>query len=159
MKNVCFTGHRSIPTTEKEHLIQELTVLLERGISKGITEYYLGGAIGWDTLCADVVISLKKRGLNAHLHLILPCCNEEQTKQWSTVQKQHFYDILNQADTVEYVTDHYYYGCMKERNARLVAVADVCLCYYDTHNYGSGTGQTVRMAENKGIKVYNFKRK
>ena len=156
MKSVCFTGHRNISENRVADLYEELTKLLERGVSKGITEYYAGGAIGWDTICEEVVLGLKKKYEGVHLHLILPCSNEEQVKKWTEIQKDKFYEILALADTVEYVSDYYYNGCMKLRNERLVELADVCLCYYNIADKRSGTGQTVRMAERKGLKVYNF---
>ena len=43
---------------------------------------------------------------------------------------------------------------MKERNSRLVNKADICICYLK--NKRTGTGQTVRMAETKGIDVINL---
>lgn len=59
--------------------------------------------------------------------------------------------ILLMADSTEYISEKYYYGCMKARNARLVELADCCVCYYDNKKSASGTGQTVRMAERKNI--------
>lgn len=44
---------------------------------------------------------------------------------------------------------------MKIRNARLVELADGCICYY-SGKYISGTGQTLRMAKRKKIHIINF---
>ena len=43
---------------------------------------------------------------------------------------------------------------MKRRNERLVELADYCICYCT--NPRSGTGQTVRMAKDKGIDIINL---
>lgn len=46
---------------------------------------------------------------------------------------------------------------MKARNARLVELAsDYCICYWNPKNFRSGTGQTVRMAQKKGIEIINL---
>lgn len=45
---------------------------------------------------------------------------------------------------------------MKIRNQRLVDLADICICYYNEKKSVSGTGQTVRMVQKKGIKVVNM---
>lgn len=64
--------------------------------------------------------------------------------------------ILSAADSVEQTSGHYYNGCMKVRNARLVELADCCFCYWNPNRKRSGTGQTVRMAHKKNIMVVNF---
>lgn len=104
-----------------------------------------------------MVLYLRKRkALDIKLHLVLPCSNEEQTKNWSYNDKQEFYAIMMAADSIEYIGSEYTKDCMKQRNARLTELADCCVAYYDQSNGRSGTGQTVRMAEAKGIEVINL---
>ena len=46
---------------------------------------------------------------------------------------------------------------MKERNQKLVDLADtLCICYWNENDNRSGTGQTVRMAEKKGLIIKNL---
>ncbi len=154
MKSVCFTGHRTAkitPTLEK-HLANTLEFL----ISKGITDFYAGGAYGFDIICELTVIKMKKRYPQIKLHLILPCFAEEQTVNWNDMWKRRYNYILNNADSVEYVSEHYTGDCMKKRNARLVELADCCVCCYNENNRRSGTGQTLRMAREKGIEIINL---
>ena len=153
MKSVCFTGHRHI--CNEEQLQNRLIETLESLISNGVTDFYAGGAIGFDTLAANVVLLLREKYSHIKLHLILPCCKFDQTAKWTTEQIAEYDRILSAADSAEYICEKYYYGCMKARNARLVELADCCVCYYDNKNSASGTGQTVRMAERKGITVFN----
>lgn len=52
MKSVCFTGHRVL-SGDINNLGIRLYDILEREIlNAGITQYYGGGAVEWDTLCA-----------------------------------------------------------------------------------------------------------
>ncbi len=157
MNSVCFTGHRHIKSSDMLQLKSVLDSTVTSLVKRGATEFYCGGALGWDTMCANMVLYLRKRkGFDIHLHLVLPCSNEEQTAKWSDSDKKMFYDILKNADSVEYTAKSYTPTCMKQRNARLVELADCCVCYYDENNSRSGTGQTVRIAQSKGIEVINL---
>ena len=157
MKSVCFTGHRSLKNVDYRSLKILLDDTICALVKKGATEFYCGGALGWDTICANMVLYLKKKKqLDINLHLVLPCKNEDQTKKWSEEDKQTFYSILMHAETIEYVGSDYTKDCMKKRNARLVELADCCVAFYNTADARSGTGQTVRMAEDKGIEIINI---
>ncbi len=155
MKSVCFTGHRSIKITDK--LKAALTKVLCRLIEKyGVTDFYAGGAVGWDALCAQTVINLRSVYPQIRLHLVLPCREADRTAKWNDSQKAEDKKILSAADSVEYTSQKYFDGCMKKRNARLVELADICVCYYNDKNSASGTGQTVRMALRNNIRVINI---
>lgn len=155
-KSVCFTGHRDVDT-DMAVLNFLLRSFLDRLITEqGAADFYTGGAIGFDTIAADTVLEMRKRYPQVKLHLILPCSNAEQTKCWTAKQKERFQQILDSADSVEYISDRYYTGCMKDRNTRLVELADCCISYWNPDNYRSGAGQTVRMAQKKNIPVVNF---
>ena len=68
----------------------------------------------------------------------------------SIERKAEFERSLGLADSEDYVSEHKTMTCMKERNARLVELAsDYCICYWNTNDFRSGTGQTVRMAHKK----------
>lgn len=155
MKNCCFTGHRAI-SNENTRLHIELEDVLCRLIENGVTNFYAGGAIGWDMMCSYTVCILRKRYPNITLNLILPCAVEQQCFKWNKQQKRQFYRILCYADSVVHIGEQYYHGCMKARNQRLVDRADICVCYYNARDFRSGTGQTVRMAERKNIPILNL---
>ena len=154
MKSISFTGHRKLLGDISE-LKKTLYQRLEEEIKNEATDFNAGGAVGFDCMVAAIVIKLRDVYPHIKLHLILPCSNEEQTGNWSEDERAEFYRILKLADTTEYTSKHYYDGCMKRRNARLVELADCCFCYWDGRQR-SGTGQTVRMAIKKNIEVVNF---
>lgn len=154
MKSICFTGHRQID--ESSALKECLQKKLKEMIAAGCTDFYAGGAIGWDTLCAGTILTLRGGYPHIRLHLVLPCSPEEQTAKWKDAEKSEYYYILRAADSVEQISVCYQGGCMKRRNAKLVEYADICVCYYHPQRIRSGTGQTVRMAEKKGLPICNF---
>lgn len=156
-RSACFTGHRTIKA-DKSTFSALLSSVIERLITdKSVTDFYAGGAYGFDAVSAFSVLHLKENYPEVKLHLILPCSKEEQSRKWTAEQKAELEKLLGLADSVEYVSDRYYNGCMKTRNARLVELAsDCCICYWNPSNFRSGTGQTVRMAQKKGIEVINL---
>ena len=153
MRDVCFTGHRNI---KKEQYHEKLHDTLEELINAGSDMFYAGGAAGFDTLAAQTVLELKVMYPWITLVLILPCSPEEQSAMFPDFQRDVYYDILRSADRVELVSPHYTADCMKKRNQALIDRAEICVCCYNEHLYKSGTGQTVRMAEKKGITVINL---
>lgn len=153
MKTVCFTKHRDVKITPE--LKDRLMDALEKLIEMGCTDFYAGGATGWDMLCEAAVLVLRKKYTEIKLHLILPCVCSEQTKMWKDEQRLLQALIRVFADSEEYAAQHYYNSCMKLRNERLVSYADCCVCYYNKKS-PCGTGQTVRMAINKGIEIFNM---
>ena len=156
-RSVCFTGHRTI-AEDKETLSARLYVLLERLVTeKKVTDFYTGGAVGWDALAALTVLKLRESYPEVKLHLVLPCPFEEQSAKWNEAQKEEHKCIASFPDTKEFTSEHLDKHAMRIRNARLVELAsDYCICYWNPKHYRSGTGQTVRMAQKKGIEVINL---
>ena len=156
MTNACFTGHRTI-TGDIAVLRSEMYNKLERAVNNGgITNFFAGGAVGFDTEAALTVLALREVYPQVKLNLVLPCCAEDQTQKWTEAQRKTYYDVRKKANSVEFTAEKYYNGCMQKRNARLVELADFCFCYWDSSNQRSGTAQTVRYALNKPIQVWNF---
>ena len=156
MRSACFTGHRNIKEDTLQ-LEERLYCELEKAIiNESILNFYDGGSVGYDLLAARVVLKLKQKYPQIKLHMVLPCCPKEQSERWTDRQKGEYFDILRSAESIEQTSEHYYNGCMKVRNARLIELADCCFCYFDPARYRSGTGQTVRMAERKGMEILNL---
>ena len=155
MRSICFTGHRDL-SCDIEELKKRVYNALERAIvNAGITEFYNGGAIGWDMLTAQEVLKLREKYPQIRLHMILPCSPESQSFKWTPKQKQIYFSILKQADSIEQIAHRYFDGCMKQRNACLIELSDCCFCYWNG-NLKSGTFQTIRMAQRKHIMIVNF---
>lgn len=147
IRNSCsFTGHRNLPKDKIEE-IKELTrhyiILL---IELGIEHFYTGGAIGYDTLVAGIVIELKKIYPNIKLHMCLP--------YKYTNFKFKVYPFCNFADSLEYASDKYTPTCLMERNRLLVDHSDIIICFME--NNKSGTGSTVAYAKSKGLNIKNI---
>ncbi|MCM1023332.1 MAG: DUF1273 domain-containing protein [Prevotella sp.] len=155
MKSVFFTGHRKINIDMETN--QKFMATLKNLIIGGATDFYAGGALGWDMFCEKAVLFMRENHVPCiRLHLVLPCPPEEQTAKWHAFDREEYRKILEAADTVEVVSEHYDKDCMKKRNARLAELGDICVCYCG-ENMRSGTSQTVRMAKRLGKQILNMK--
>lgn len=149
----CFTGHRVVPTDRTEELRQRLRA----GIAylcdaMSITTYYAGGALGFDSLAAEAVIEQRGRHPNLRLVIVVPC--RDQAARWSAEQKARYERINRDADEVICLAEHYFNGCMHQRNRYMVDHSAYCICYL-TEQTG-GTAYTVQYAREHGLRIFNL---
>ena len=157
MASVCFTGHRSINEPANDLCWKIETAIVKAIQEFNVTDFYAGGAIGFDMLAAISVIHMKEKYDHIRLHLVLPCPTNIMTVKWSNEDKAMLDELFYFIESVTVISDRYYDGCMRDRNQRLVDLANkLCICYWNENNFRSGTGQTVRMAERKGLLIKNL---
>lgn len=150
-KTCCFTGHRRIPPETYSLLFKRTEEIVEALIKKGYLYFGAGGAMGFDTLAAFVVLKLKKRYPAVRLILVLPCLS--QTRGWSREDIERYKIIKDQADKVVYTSKEYTAGCMHKRNRHLVDNSSVCICYFVHHT--GGTFYTVNYAFRQNKRIIN----
>lgn len=148
----CFTGHRKLPEPLQVELAEKLEETMIRLIDRGIRFYGAGGARGFDTLAAQIVLQLQTKYPHIKLILVLPCL--EQTRGWNVEDVRKYEQIKSAADKVVYISKEYTKDCMLKRNRHLVNNSSVCVCYL-TEDIG-GTACTVRYAKQKGLEVINL---
>ena len=155
IKTVCFTGHRDVPQNHALTLSSTLENEIVRQIESGARIFRAGGAIGFDTVAALKVLELKERYPDIELHLYLPC--KDQTRGWNELCVRTYNYCLDRADSIMYVSENYYSGCMYERDRRLVDGADICIAYC-TRMQG-GTYYTCSYAQKHGVEIVNIAKK
>ena len=158
----CFTGHRTIPPERLEHVREKTSHVLDVLIRAGYCWFMAGGALGYDMLAERMVTEKRKENPGIRLILALPC--RDQTGKWLKMPKElgaesirEYQELKGLADRIIYVSDFYTEGCMRERNRFMVEHASFCVACYDSSlkNGRSGAGQTFRMAQRAGLKIYN----
>lgn len=151
----CLTGHRSLPSDPDRlaELRQNLRRLICDLAQQGITTFYTGGALGFDTMAAMMVLELKSLLPQLRLHLALPY--PEQAKRWSRTDRLLYEQIKEHADRVYLVSMEYSAVCMKKRNYFMVDRSRAC-AYYMVNATRSGTAQTVNYARNQGCKLFDL---
>ena len=53
----CFTGHRKLPKYKIEDIIKHLDKEVDNLINQGVTDFVLGGAIGFDLIGASLIVT------------------------------------------------------------------------------------------------------
>lgn len=149
----CFTGHRDISAVTYSQLAKRLEPLLMTLIANGYRYFVCGGALGFDTFAETYISSLKMRGYDVQLVLMLPC--RDQTARWSEYDRMVYNNLLSRADEILYTSETYAVGCMQRRNRAMVDASSACVCYL-TSLGGSGTRRTVEYAYSKGLSVVNI---
>ena len=151
-KTCCFTGHREIEDADKDTLKAALDAAIRDLIARGYRYFGAGGALGFDTLAASAVLSLKKEYPDIALILVLPCPN--QTRYWKSEDVAAYEEIMRRADKCVYTSDHYFNGCMQRRNRYLVDHSSACIAYLRRES--GGTAYTVEYAKAQGVAVKNI---
>ena len=159
MNRACaFTGHRpnKLPwrydetdsrcVALKAVLIEQIAALADAGV----TQFLSGMAEATDTWSALSVLDLREKNPAIKLHCILPCT--AQAEKWSASSRVLYRSILEQADSVVYVSRDYHKNCMLERNRFMVEHASTLLAVYNGVRR-SGTGATVNYARKMGREI------
>ena len=91
MTSVCFTGHRKIDSSDMYALKSLLDSTICGLVKRGVTDFYCGGALGFDTMCAHMVLYLRKRkALDIKLHLVLPAQTKSRQRTGATTTSRSF---------------------------------------------------------------------
>ncbi len=143
-----FTGHREIPGEDLEKIKNFTKKTVDLLISRGVTEFICGGAVGYDMLCAEIILEAKKYA-PVRLTVAVPCRGQE--RYYSYADRERYGNIMENADEKVVLSDHYYNGCMQVRNRYMVNRADFLVSYctrasggtYYTKNYAEKCGKYV----------------
>lgn len=151
-KTCCFTGHREIPSQQYQKIFDKTKQAVEAHIKNGYLCFSTGGALGFDTIAAIIILSLKEKYPQIRINLVLPCIS--QANSWSDEDRKIYDNIKQKADNVVYTSLEYSRGCMHKRNRCLVDNSSACICYL-TANKG-GTFYTVEYAKKHGLTIMNI---
>ncbi len=123
-KNCVFTGHRDLGDDFSKSTLKKT---IEGLIKEGVENFYNGMAIGFDLIAAECVLSLRKKYPQVKLIACVPCYGQE--KYFSDIDKRRYVKILKKADETVTLADHYYQGCMQNRDKYMVEHAEVMIAY------------------------------
>lgn len=160
----CFTGHRpqKFPWgfNENDERCKEMKrqtfIKIEEAIHNGYHTFLCGMALGFDIICAEIILDLKK--VYPHIKLIgsLPC--KTQSDNWPIAQKKRYNNILKQIDGIRCIYDTYIgKECMLERNRYMINNSSLVIALFD--GKPGGTKQTIEYAKSQGLKIEIIKPK
>lgn len=148
----CFTGHRNIPTDEVPIVMQQTEHHIRELVKRGVTFFGVGGAIGYDTLSAQLLFKLRKTSY-PHIKIILVYPFDGFTSRWSKDQQREYARLLPQYDKIVKITQTDSKASYLQRDRHLVDCSAHCICYCNRQS--GGTAYTVRYARSKGVSIWN----
>lgn len=150
----CFTGHRKIQESSAQ-VACRLTETVREVIGRGYRYFCAGGACGFDALAAETVLQLKVLYPQIHLILVLPF--DEQYRHegsWTRSEIEQYHRSKKFASKVIILSQKYSSGIYYRRNRYLVDHSSICIAYMTRAH--SGTGCTIKYAEEKGLEIINI---
>ena len=148
----CFSGHRSLPDSQRAGLAVRLMAAIEAQIESGVTLFISGGARGFDLLAAEAVLAQKARHPHIRLLMALPC--PEQTRGWPASEVRRYRRVLSLCDEQVTLAPAYSRECMLARDCYMVNRSARCICYLNRPR--GGTAYTVRYAVKRGLEIINL---
>ena len=150
----CFTGHRDLPSEKKREIAEQTTTAIRALIAdRGVRYFGVGGAVGYDTLAAEVLFQLKEKEY-PHIKVILVCPFAGFSDRWTAEQQAAYERLLPKYDKVVCVCSRPSREAYLARDRHLVNGSAYCIAYC-TRNTG-GTAYTVRYAHQQGATVRNI---
>ena len=122
---------------------------LEYLIGQGYTDFLSGGALGFDQMAAEIVLSLREKYPWVRLIMVIPF--DGQADKWSREQCERWLSIIEASDRVIHISHAYDKGVFFRRNHYLVENANLLLAAYD--GQPGGTAGTVAYAKRHGVRV------
>ncbi|MCH5157436.1 MAG: DUF1273 family protein [Clostridiales bacterium] len=161
-KTACFTGHRSqkLPWKFNEEDDRYLAIKktlrkeIEKAIQGGYTTFLCGMALGFDMLCAETVLNLKKQYNHIKIIGALPCKNQDEL--WSPNEKNRYRQLLGKLDGIRCIYDKYIGNeCMIERNKYMVNNSSLMIALYN--GCSGGTKATIEYAKKQKLQIVTIK--
>ena len=153
----CFTGHRAqkLPWGFNENdkrcikMKKKLKKIIITAIKNGYRDFITGMALGFDIICAEMILYLKT--FFPHIKLIgaLPCINQE--KLWQPKDKERYHQILARLDEIHIISRQYTGKiCMIKRNIFMLNNSSLVIALFN--GQPGGTAQTLAYAKTHSIK-------
>ncbi|MCL2299760.1 MAG: SLOG family protein [Firmicutes bacterium] len=161
---ICFSGHRPDRLPGKGEAeapdMQPLTAALRQAliaaVGRGKTTMLHGCMAGWDIICAEQVLWLKRQCPQVRLISVAPYHAGFFSREdcWTPDWIGRAREVFCQHDTGIKIAGHYRPGIYYERNRALVDHASELICYWDGGS--GGTEYTVERAKENALPIYNL---
>lgn len=153
-KTCCFTGHRILPPQEVRKIAADTAKKAVSLIAeKGVRFFGVGGAIGYDSLAAEVLFKLRETRF-PEIKIILVCPFPGMTDRWTIEQRTRYDYLFPQYDKVVYLAYKASREAYLARNRHLVDWSSYCICYCSKGC--GGTAYTIYYAREHGLEIHNI---
>lgn len=152
-KRCCFTGHRPEKLRISEPEIKRmLKKAIAEAVDDGFLTFYSGMSRGIDMWAAEIVLEMKKS--NSDINLICAVPYKGFEKGWRFEERELYRSIIERADCVEYICEHYFSSCFQIRNVYMVNRSQRVIAAYIGER--GGTQNTIAYAQKEDIDIVNI---
>lgn len=151
-RTCCFTGHRDIPADRLQMVMTGTEAKVRELISQGYRYFGIGGAMGYDTIVAEMLFRLREREY-PEIKIILVYPFDGFISRWSNSQQATYARLLPMYDKRVCVCKSASREAYLARDRHLVDYSSACIAYC-TRQTG-GTAYTIRYAAARGVPVFN----
>ena len=153
MKNItcCFTGHRKLPPDKYNDILQKTRKQIEIAYRDGYRRFLCGGALGYDTMCAQEIIRMKKTHPDIKLILVYPCLGQDA--KWQEKDRETYRAVFEECDECYCMSKSYTPYCMHLRNRAMIIDSSLCIAYLESDK--GGTAYTYSYAAKHGVRTVN----
>lgn len=151
-RTCCFTGHRNIPADRLQMVMAGTEAKVRELILRGYRYFGVGGAVGYDTIVAEMLFRLREREYPG-IRIILVYPFDGFISRWSDSQQATYARLLPLYNKRVCVCKSASREAYLTRDRHLVDCSSVCVAYC-TRQTG-GTAYTIRYAAARGVPVFN----
>ena len=146
----CFTGHRKLLEDEST-ILERTNIYLSRLLQENVRFFWLGGALGFDTLMAMYLLDCRRSHPQIKIYLALPF--EGYRSRWSAPQQARAAQIDALVDGIIICSHSPSKWAFLRRNRYMVDQSRYCISYCSKST--GGTAYTIRYAKKDGLTVWN----
>lgn len=159
-KTCFFAGHRpyrfAFEPEEEQSFYENLNANIRKSLREmyfeGCNTFLCGGSIGFDVMCSEAVIELKKEFSDVRLVCMLPFENHHE--EFPTDWKNRFLKVLDACDFIDYISPIKVIGCFHDRKQKMIDNSNYMLTYFD--GKGGGTARILAAAQSRKLKITNL---
>lgn len=152
LQTCCLTGHRDLPA-DTRLLEARLTEAVRGRLAQGVRYFGVGGAVGFDTLAAEVLLNLRDT-LYPQIRVIAVEPFDGFTSRWTDAQRARRQALLPRYDKRVCLLPRGSREAYLARDRYLVNNSAHCISY--CNRTSGGTAYTVRYALRRGLYVENL---
>lgn len=136
-------------------LKERIEAEIDRAVRDGYTNFMFGACYGFDLICAEIVLKVKKKpDAPANLRLIAVIPFEEQAAKWCDDDRENYYNTLALCDEVITLSLRYTRECYTRRNRFMVDNSKRLIIYFD--GSPGGTSVITQYAKICGLEIVNL---
>ena len=147
----CITGQTNILPEAEEGILASFHDIVSQLIDKGIINFYVGGALGFDMLVTESILKLQQKEKGITIRAVIPHPNWDAN--WPEDKKKRQQAILEKCISIEYARPKFCKGLHLIRDKMLVNNSLHCITY--CNRAIGGTAETLRYALGQGLQIYN----